>query len=302
MRIFLTGANGYIGGTVAAKLLAKGHQVSGLVRDQAKAGRLEARGITPVLGNLDDTDLLTSEVRKADVAINIANIDHRPSADAFLEGVRGTGKMFIQAGGSAIVADCAGGEATDAVYEDDTPVHPLPLRVVRNELRKHVLAAAKDGAHTVMIAPPMIYGAGLGLNPDSIQIPRMIAVARKHGIAKYVGKSANRWSNVHVEDLADLYLTAMERAPAGAYYYAENGENSMLEICQAISRMLGYGGKTASMSLEEAAAEYGDVPANYSFGSNSRVRAIRARKELGWTPSRRALLDEIEQGSYAAQS
>jgi nucleoside-diphosphate-sugar epimerase len=263
------------------------------------ASKVNALGIESVIGTYDDTALLAAQTAKADIVINAANIDHRPSADAILAAVRGTSKLFIQAGGSAIVADCAGGEATEAVYEDDTPVHPLPLRVVRTQLRDAVLAAAREGVRSVVIAPPMIYGRGLGLNPNSIQIPRMIAVARKHGIAKYVGNGANKWSTCHIEDLADLYLLAIERALGGAYYYAENGEYSMLEICQSISRMLGYNGKTASMTLEEAVVEYGEVPANYSFGSNSRVRAVRARAELGWSPSRPSLLDELERGCYA---
>jgi nucleoside-diphosphate-sugar epimerase len=299
MKVFLTGTTGYIGGTVAVRLIAAGHQVAGLVRSGAQEPRVRALGIEPVIGSLDDVRLLQEETARADVVINTANVDHRPSADAILAAVRGTAKLFIQTGGTSIVADCAGGEAGSAVHEDDTPVHPLPLRVGRAQLKDAVLAAAKDGMRTVVIAPPMIYGRGLGPNPNSIQIPKMIAVARKLGIAKYVGKGANVWSNVHIEDLADLYMLAIERAPGGAHYYAENGENAMIEICQSISRMLGFGGKTASMTLAEAAAEYGEVPANYSFGSNSRVRAVRARAELGWSPSRPGLVDEIERGTYA---
>lgn len=144
----------------------------------------------------------------------------------------------------------------------------------------------------------MIYGRGIGVNPNSIQIPKMITVAKKLGVAKYVGRGASIWSNVHVEDLADLYLLVLDRAPAGAFYYAENGENSMREISASISRMLGYGGRTGSMSIAEAVAEYGEPMTLYSFGSNSRVRAMRARRELGWSPRRPALLDDIERGSY----
>src|SRR4029077_5371807 len=85
---------------------------------------------------------------------------------------------------------------------------------------------------------------------------------------------------------------------AGAFYYAENGENSMHEVNSAISRVLGFGGRTEPMSIAEAAAEWGEGAANYSFGSNSRVRATRARRELGWSPSRGTLLDDIDRQTY----
>jgi len=130
-------------------------------------------------------------------------------------------------------------------------------------------------------------------------VPKLIAVARERGRAACVGRGANAWSNVHVEDLADLYLAALGRAPAGAFYYAENGENTLREICAAISRMLGLREDVESLSVEAANAVYGEAATKLSFGSNSRVRATRARKELDWSPSRRSLADEIAHGCYA---
>jgi nucleoside-diphosphate-sugar epimerase len=103
---------------------------------------------------------------------------------------------------------------------------------------------------------------------------------------------------VHIDDLVDLYLLALDQAPAGAFYYVVNGENSMREVGQAIGRMLGLGECTEPMSLEEAAAEWGEGAASYTMGSNSRVRAVRARRELGWAPRRPSLLEDIEHGSY----
>jgi nucleoside-diphosphate-sugar epimerase len=105
---------------------------------------------------------------------------------------------------------------------------------------------------------------------------------------------------VHVEDLADCYRLALERAPAGAYYYAENGENTLRELCQAIARAQGFDGRTQSLSIDEAYAEFGQAATDLSFGSNSRVRAVRARRELGWAPSRASLVHEIEHGCYAS--
>jgi nucleoside-diphosphate-sugar epimerase len=154
---------------------------------------------------------------------------------------------------------------------------------------------------TAVIAPSLIYGRGRGLNPHSIQVPWLIALAKKEGVAKHIGSGENRWSNVHIDDLVRLYLAAAEAAPAGAFYFAENGENSMREVCEAVSRMLGFGGRTQSMTVEEAATEWGDGPANDTMGSNSRVRAKRARAELGWRPSGRSLIEEIERGCYAEE-
>ena len=153
-----------------------------------------------------------------------------------------------------------------------------------------------------MICPSLIYGAGRGVNAGSIQIPWLIALAKEHGVPRHIGRGENRWSNVHVDDLVDLYLLALERAPAGAFYYVENGENSMREACRAIGRMLGLGERTEPMTREQAAAAWGEAAADYTMGSNSRVRAVRARRELGWTPHRPSLLEDIEHGSYQAAS
>jgi nucleoside-diphosphate-sugar epimerase len=162
-----------------------------------------------------------------------------------------------------------------------------------------VLGAANDGVRAVVICPTMIYGRGRGAHAESIQVPRLIALARKHGVPRHVGPGENIWSNVHIDDLVPLYLLALDRAPAGAFYYAENGENSYRELAEAIGRMLGIGGRTLPMPIDEAVAELGEGGAQFSFGSNSRVRAVRARRELGWSPRGRALIEEIERGCYA---
>ena len=302
MKIFITGASGYIGGTLAEKLIARGHNVSGLVRSEEKAALLSQRGITPVLGDLDNADVLAGAARQADAVFNTANADHRPSVETMLNALQGTDKFFLHTSGAGIVADMAGGVLRPAVYDETTQVIPLPARAPRLALIEDIRAFAKNGVRTVVVAPPMIYGKGMGLHPHSIQIPKMITVARDNGIAKHVGPGTNLWSCVHVDDLAELYLAALERAPAGAFYYAENGtENSMHDITETIARMIGWGVKTQGLSLPDAYAVYGEIPVKLSFGSNVRVRAVRARQELGWAPAQKPLLEEIEHGSYAAK-
>ena len=103
---------------------------------------------------------------------------------------------------------------------------------------------------------------------------------------------------MHIDDLVPLYAHAIDKAPAGSFYFAENGENSMREACEAINRMLGFEGPPSAMTMQEAAAEWGEGTAEDTMASNSRVRARRARRELGWLPEARGLIAEIEQGCY----
>jgi nucleoside-diphosphate-sugar epimerase len=126
-----------------------------------------------------------------------------------------------------------------------------------------------------------------------VQIPALVAQARKTGVARPVGRGLNIWSNVHVDDTADLYALALERAPAGAFYYAENGEASFAEAAAAIARRLRLGAPQP-WPIEDAIAELGFGTAVYSLGSNSRVRGKRARVELGWSPRHASLTEWIE--------
>jgi len=299
MKVFITGASGYIGGSVAAALIARGDDVTGLARSEASAGALRERGIAPVIGTLDDANVLAKAAREADVTINAANAGHREAAEAMLKALAGTGKGFIHTSGSSIVGTRARGEFVAAVFDEDTPYTPTPQRAARVAIDKMVRDAARDNLRAVVIAPSLIYGRGTGANPHSIQVPWLIALAKKAGVAKHIGSGENRWANVHIDDLVRLYLLAADKAPAGAFYFAENGENSMRETCEAISRMLGQGGRTQSMTVDDAAAEWGEGSANDTMGSNSRVRAKRARAELKWQPRERSLIEEIARGCYA---
>jgi nucleoside-diphosphate-sugar epimerase len=299
MKIFITGASGYIGGSVAAALMAAGHHVSGLARSDETAEALAKRGMRPVRGTLDDAEVLAKAAHDADVTINAADAGHRAAAEAMLEALAGTGKAFLHTDGSSIVGTRARGELVEKLYDEDTPFTPTPQRAARVAIDTMVRNAAGNGVRSIVIAPSLIYGLGHGLNSHSIQIPWLITTAEKFGVAKYIGPGENRWANVHIDDLVALYVLAIEKAPAGAFYFAENGENSMREACQAISRMLGQNDRTQSMTVQEAALEWGEGPANDTMASNSRVRAKRARAELNWRPQARSLIEEIERGCYA---
>src|ERR1044072_2902923 len=140
MKIFCTGASGYIGGTVAANLAAAGHHVTGLVRSADKAAALGPFSIEPVMGTLDDAGILAQAAKAADVVVNAASADHKGAVDALLGALAGTGKPFIHTSGSSIVGTRAQGQRSDAIFDEDTPITPIPARAARVALNEHILS------------------------------------------------------------------------------------------------------------------------------------------------------------------
>lgn len=294
MKVFITGAAGYIGGSVAARLLQEGYTVRGLVRTQEQADKVKQLGIEPVIGTLDDASILTHEAQQADAVINAASSDHRASVEAMLDALAGSGKAFIHTSGSSVVGDDARGEwKSDQVYAEDTPVAVVPEKAARASLDQLIRDAAKRDVRSVILCNTMIYGTGLGASANSVQIPPLVAQAQKSGIARYVGQGVNVWSNVHIKDVVELYLLALKNAPSGSFYFVENGEASYADIVSAIAIRLKLG-EAQSWPVEEAIKEWGFGHAVYSFGSNSRVTAALARKELGWTPTHSSVFDWIK--------
>lgn len=293
MKIFVTGASGYIGGSVAALLAEQGHHVRGLVRSEAKVAGVRAKGIEPAIGTLDDDALLTAEARAADAVINAADSDHAGAVKALLAGLEGTGKPFIHTSGSSLVGDEAMGEPSDAIFTEDTPVKPEPDKEHRVALNKLILDAA-PGVRTVVLCNSLIYGDTLGAPAQSVQIPPLVAQARESGIARYIGRGLNIWSNVHIADMVELYLLVLEKAPAGSFYYVENGETAFGDLVQAIADALDLG-EAQSWSAAEAVAEWGRELAVFALGSNSRVRADKAHRDLGWKPRRTSAIDWVKE-------
>lgn len=295
MTIFITGATGYIGGSVAVALIARGQQVRGLVRSPEKASLLTSTGVTPVLGDLDDTGLLAREAQASEGVVNAADSDHRAALEALIAGLSGSGKPLLHTSGSSIVADEAHGDhASDRIFNEDTPLTPQPGKAARVAIDQLARDAARRDVRSAVLCNTMIYGTGKGLHRDSVQVPRLIAQARESGIARHIGRGANIWSNVHIDDMVDLYLTALDKAPAGAFYFVENGEASFREIAEAISHRLGLGAPQ-SWPFEAAIEAWGYAQAAYTFGSNSRVRGLRARRELDWRPKHSSLIEWIAQ-------
>jgi len=290
-RIFITGATGFIGGSTARRLVAAGADVRGLTRSTDRATTLETIGVQPVVGQLSDATLLAREAGAADAVINAADADDRQAVETLLQALAGTGKALIHTSGSSIVADEAGGEPGDAVYTD-IPEHPVPGKAARVAIDRRVLAAAAANIRTVVVCPTMIYGLGRGPTTQSQQIPALLRHARDSGISHHVGRGLNRWSHVHIDDVAELYLLALQNAAPASFFYAENGEATLLEIARDIARHLDVAGPE-SLSVEAASRVWAPAAVRYGFGSNSRVRADRARQDLGWSPKNSSIFHDL---------
>lgn len=297
-RAFVTGVTGYIGGSVASRLIEGGFEVVGLVRDPAAAARVEAKGVQPVIGGLDDGALLARLAGAAEVVVNAADSDHRGAVEALIAGLRGSGKTLVHTSGSSIVADQGTGEASERVFTDDTPFTPIAAKASRVAIDLLVRDAAGEGVRSVVVCPPMIYGRGLGAKRDSIQVPLLIGESQRRGAGVYIGAGRNIWSTLHIDDLVELYALVIAEATPGSFFFAENGETALRDVAAAISSMLGFGGKTLSWPLAEAVAAYGEEAAALGLASNSRVRATHARA-LGWRPRHASLVEDIERGSYS---
>jgi nucleoside-diphosphate-sugar epimerase len=291
--IFLTGATGYIGGSVSSKLIARGFRVRGLVRTVDKADLLQKLGIEPVIGDLDDAELLSAEARAADAVINTASADNAGAVKALIDGLRGSSKTLLHTSGSSVVGDdVRGARRTETLFDEDSMLLVAPEKQARRDIDLNVLRAAEHGVRSSVICPSLVYGVGRGLNQNSVQTPFLASNAREQGAVQIVGEGLNVWSNVHIEDLVDLYLLILEKAPGGSFYFAENGEASFLQLAEALRTRLALP-SVQNLSPRLAAERWGIAKAYFSLGSNSRVRGKRARAELGWAPTHSSLVQWI---------
>ncbi|CAM2151734.1 Epimerase [Pararobbsia alpina] len=293
MKVFVTGAAGYIGSSIATHLKHTGHEVTGLVRSDEQAAALRELGITPVVGTLDDRALLIAQTSAADGVVNAASSDHRGAVEALIEGLKGSGKPLLHTSGSSLVGDNSKGEGTDAVYHEDTLPAPTPDKAARVAIDALVLGAAEQGVRSAVLCNTLIYGHSLGLPRESVQLPRLIRQAKKSGVMRHVGRGRNIWSNVHIRDVVELYRLALEGTPAGMFYFVENGEASFAEMANALAHQLGLDA-SHDWPIEAAIEEWGYEMASYGLGSNSRVRGERARRLLGWKPEAPDVLNWIK--------
>lgn len=297
MRVFVTGATGWVGSAVVNDLTAHGYQVLGLARSDAGAAALSKAGVPVHRGSLEDAESLITGAAEADAVIHTAfNHDfskiaenaavERKAIEALSDVLARDGKFFVLTSGTALLSP-------GVVATEDSSREPTPGEFPRAFLEKTIAGVARRGALTSIIRlPPTVHGVG-----DHGFVAGLVRTAREKGAAAYIGEGANRWAAVNRLDAAPLYRLALEKRAAGARYHAvaEPGV-PFREISAAIGRGLGLPVK--SVPLEEAAAYFGwfahfaalDAPAS----------AEKTARELGWRPEHPTLLEDLAGPSYFA--
>ncbi|KII92145.1 hypothetical protein PLICRDRAFT_154459 [Plicaturopsis crispa FD-325 SS-3] len=313
INIFFTGATGYIGGGILARLLAhpKAAQFSikALVRKADKAAILTSKypAVTPVIGSLQDLEILENAAAEADIVFNIADADNLPAAEAILRGLKkhreSTGKapVLIHTSGTGVITDNAAGLYLGKEIYDDTDVEKiakLPVTQIHRDVDVAIEAADTAGyAKTYIVLPGVIYDIATGplvdigfQNRFSMMVPMLVKVGLARGQGGVVGKGANVWGYVHIDDCQDFYIVLLDAILSGAkaghgregYYFLTNGEHSLYEVCAEIAKALfelgkGQGPVPTTLSDEEIKKYFGGP----FLGTNSRAVATRSRA-LGW--------------------
>ncbi|MGA9522224.1 MAG: NAD-dependent epimerase/dehydratase family protein [Myxococcaceae bacterium] len=291
MKVLLTGASGYIGSAVADALKRAGHSVVGLARSSDAERKCKEHGIIPTRGDLTDPVSVAIAARNVDAVIwtattNDAAVDTAAVAAA-LDSVSGAGKSFIYTSGVWVH-----GNTNDKVLDENAPLKPIQLVEWRPEVEQRVLRT--QGLRGMVIRPGIVYGRGAG-------IPAMlVASGRDHGIVQFVGDGENRWPVVHVEDLADLYVLALEKGSTGSVFLGvADAPVKVRDIAEAASEAAGVAGKVAAWPLEQARQKLG--PFADALALDQQFSSQRAQDLLGWNPSRPGILEELRAGSYVGK-
>jgi nucleoside-diphosphate-sugar epimerase len=292
MNIFLTGATGYIGRAVADALMKAGHSVTGLARSDEAAGQLRLKGITPHRGDLKSPDSLACVASALDGVIHTGTTNDgqldQAAIRAMLDTLKGSDKPFVYTSGVWVLGDTG-----DTVADESAPLNPIALVAWRPEVERMVLESAQRGVRAVVIRPALVYGRGGGIPAD------LVKPARENGAARYVGTGQNRWPVIDVDDLADLYLRAFERAAAGTLFLAaDSSTHRVKEIAEAASAGVGRDGRTESWPLDQARKALGAYAD--ALVLDQQVSSAKATTMLGWKPRATGILDDLRHGSYVS--
>lgn len=286
MRVLLTGATGYIGSAVAEKLLSAGHEVIGLARSDEAASILESHGIEARKGDLRDGESLAAAAQASEAVIHTANTNDRDAAEAdrraeeiFLSKMEGRDAPFVYTSGIWVL-----GNTGEHVADEETPRNPAPLvawRAATEERLKAVPPARR--VRIAIIRPAIVYGGRGGIIGD------MLNTAREKGSVRYVGSGENHWPLVHVDDLAELYVLALENlASEPQLFNAATGPAMRVrEVAEIVSRAAGVDGRTESWPIEEARRVLG--PFADALALDQQVSGEKAKRVLGWKPEAPAL-------------
>jgi nucleoside-diphosphate-sugar epimerase len=296
MRVFVTGASGWIGSAVVDELLATGHEVTGLARSDASAAALEAKGVRVRRGDLDDLDGIRAGAEKAEAVIHLANkhdwsnpaasnAAERASTQTIGDALAGSGRPFLLAAGVAALAQ--GRPVTEA---DPSPFHGVDSP--RGGSENLALEFVDRGVHTVSLRfSPTVHGTR-----DHGFIAYLAAVAREKGVSGYPGGGTNRWAAVHVRDAARMVALGLEKAPAGTRLHAVAEEGvPTREIAEAIGAAFDL--PVASIAPDDVASHFGWIGG--FFGMDMSASSAATRELLGWTPTGPTLVEDIEGGAYS---
>ncbi|KOV68799.1 SDR family oxidoreductase [Streptomyces sp. MMG1121] len=299
MRIFVTGASGWIGSAVVPELIDAGHRVLGLARSDASATALAEAGAEVVRGTVDDLDVLREAAAASDGVIHLAfkhdiafsgdfqgaaEADRR-AVDTFGEALAGTDRPFVLASG---VAGLAPGRL--ATERDMPTVDGSPLSVRAATSLAVLDLASHDIRSSVVRLSPTCHGDG-----DNGFMAALVAVARDKGVSGYVGDGTNRWPAVHRFDAARLFRLAVEKAPAGSVLHGAAEEGVALrEVAEVIGRHLGV--PATSVAPEAAAEHFGWLGGFVGF--DAPVSSALTRDPLDWQPTHPGLLDDLDKGHY----
>jgi nucleoside-diphosphate-sugar epimerase len=300
MRIFVTGATGYIGRVVTEKALAEGHTVYGLSRNEKGDALLKALGAVPIRGDLTNLDVLKQQSAAADAVLHLAfihdfSLDFQEvlridaaAVDALGEPLRGTDKAFVTTSGTAVAdPDPAGGETNE-----ESPLSQTFVLKDRIRSERHALDLAKNSVRVNAIRlPPYVYGRG-----GSFFLPLLMEMAAKAGESIYVDDGHLRTSDVHVDDAAALFLLVAKKAKPGELFIGTGATTVTLrELAEAIGTALKL--PVRSVSRAEAEASWGQFLTAFVQFEN-RASNRKAVQQLGWQPQGTDMLTDIKSGSY----
>jgi len=297
MRVFVTGASGWIGSASVNELLAAGHEVTGLARSDASAASLQAKGAHVRRGDLDDLDSIRAGAEAAEAVIHLANkhdfanpavsnAAERAAVQTIGDALVGTGRPFLLASGTAGLA-----QGRPASESDANPSHGPDSP--RGGAENLALDYVERGVHSVSLRfAPTVHGTG-----DHGFIATVAGIACQKGVSGYPGDGANRWAAVHRLDAARLVALGLEKAPAGTRLHAvaEQGVATR-EIAEAIGRAFDL--PVTSINPDDVADHFGWVGA--FFGMDAPATSTTTQEILGWTPTGPGLIADIDAGAYAA--
>jgi nucleoside-diphosphate-sugar epimerase len=291
MRVFVTGATGFIGSAIVQELLTAGHTVLGLARSDAGAKALAATGAAVQRGSLEDLDSLRRGAAESDGVIHTAFVhdftDFAASCAKDKAAIEVLGGVLAGSERRLLVSSGVLGLAQGrSGTEEDVPNHVFPRKS-----EETALALVSHGVRAMVIRlSPSVHGDG-----DHGFVPRLVAVAREKGFASYVGDGQNRWPAVHRLDAARLYRLALEKGTAGGRYHGVGDEGvPTREIAEVIGRRLSV--PAVSKSAEEVTALLGFIGQILAVDSPSSSRLTQER--LGWRPAHVGLIQDLEEGRY----